>query len=345
MLGTADPQGSLLGVDSLLARLFEGDETSFYRAWPPAVTSSSPTRTSPSVTGGQGPALDPAVAVDAGGAVPDPRRRLGPGGGPSCRQGSGLEAGAGHRGRRDPVPPHDAVGVPLPAAGQRRRRDGAAAHDRAGGGRGLVPQEGAGDRGLDGGDGRGRGGRHLRAVAGRDRQADRRGGRAQAAAGGAAQAGPGLRAGQGRHRLGRCRRLGAPSWARSSLWPESSWPSPPSDEECAEAAELLERVIDQDIDEDPDDGAGPAIRQRCRSGPGGLGGRSRDAPRPQEPRSAASTATRPTCSATTTPSWCSAWPRRRRTHPTGPRPRRWSPRPGPPARGDRGAGRHRLWRR
>ncbi len=30
MLGTADPQGSLLGVDSLLARLFEGDETSFY---------------------------------------------------------------------------------------------------------------------------------------------------------------------------------------------------------------------------------------------------------------------------------------------------------------------------
>ena len=30
MLGTADRQGSLLGVDSLLARLFEGDEDSFY---------------------------------------------------------------------------------------------------------------------------------------------------------------------------------------------------------------------------------------------------------------------------------------------------------------------------
>jgi transposase len=30
MLGTADCQGSLLGVDSLLSRLFEGDETSFY---------------------------------------------------------------------------------------------------------------------------------------------------------------------------------------------------------------------------------------------------------------------------------------------------------------------------
>jgi transposase len=30
MLGTADPQGSLLGVDSLLARLFEGDDDSFY---------------------------------------------------------------------------------------------------------------------------------------------------------------------------------------------------------------------------------------------------------------------------------------------------------------------------
>jgi transposase len=30
MLGTADPQGSLLGVDSLLSRLFEGDESSFY---------------------------------------------------------------------------------------------------------------------------------------------------------------------------------------------------------------------------------------------------------------------------------------------------------------------------
>ena len=30
MLGTADRQGSLLGVDSLLARLFEGDENSFY---------------------------------------------------------------------------------------------------------------------------------------------------------------------------------------------------------------------------------------------------------------------------------------------------------------------------
>jgi hypothetical protein len=31
-------------------------------------------------------------------------------------------------------------------------------------------------------------------------------------------------------------------------------------EECAEARELLERIIDQDIDEDPDDGSGPAIR-------------------------------------------------------------------------------------
>ncbi len=30
MLGTVDRQGSLLGVDSLLARLFEGDESSFY---------------------------------------------------------------------------------------------------------------------------------------------------------------------------------------------------------------------------------------------------------------------------------------------------------------------------
>jgi hypothetical protein len=30
MLGTADPQGSLLGVDSLLAKLFAGDENSFY---------------------------------------------------------------------------------------------------------------------------------------------------------------------------------------------------------------------------------------------------------------------------------------------------------------------------
>jgi transposase len=31
-------------------------------------------------------------------------------------------------------------------------------------------------------------------------------------------------------------------------------------EECGEARELLERIIDQDIDETPDDGAGPAIR-------------------------------------------------------------------------------------
>lgn len=30
MLGTVDPQGSLLGVDSLLSKLFEGDESSFY---------------------------------------------------------------------------------------------------------------------------------------------------------------------------------------------------------------------------------------------------------------------------------------------------------------------------
>jgi transposase len=30
MLGTADPQGSLLGVDSLLSKLFAGDESSFY---------------------------------------------------------------------------------------------------------------------------------------------------------------------------------------------------------------------------------------------------------------------------------------------------------------------------
>ena len=30
MLGTVDRQGSLLGVDSLLSRLFEGDESSFY---------------------------------------------------------------------------------------------------------------------------------------------------------------------------------------------------------------------------------------------------------------------------------------------------------------------------
>jgi transposase len=32
-------------------------------------------------------------------------------------------------------------------------------------------------------------------------------------------------------------------------------------EDCAEARDLLERIIDQDIDDDPDDGAGPAIRQ------------------------------------------------------------------------------------
>lgn len=31
MLGTADPQGSLLGVDSLLSKLFEGDKSSFWR--------------------------------------------------------------------------------------------------------------------------------------------------------------------------------------------------------------------------------------------------------------------------------------------------------------------------
>lgn len=30
MLGTTDRQGSLLGVDSLLSRLFEGDDDSFY---------------------------------------------------------------------------------------------------------------------------------------------------------------------------------------------------------------------------------------------------------------------------------------------------------------------------
>ena len=30
MLGTADRQGSLLGVDSLAAKLFEGDDDSFY---------------------------------------------------------------------------------------------------------------------------------------------------------------------------------------------------------------------------------------------------------------------------------------------------------------------------
>ena len=30
MLGSAERQGSLLGVDSLLARLFEGDDDSFY---------------------------------------------------------------------------------------------------------------------------------------------------------------------------------------------------------------------------------------------------------------------------------------------------------------------------
>ncbi len=30
MLGTVDRQGSLLGMDSLLARLFEGDDSSFY---------------------------------------------------------------------------------------------------------------------------------------------------------------------------------------------------------------------------------------------------------------------------------------------------------------------------
>jgi hypothetical protein len=30
ILGTADRQGSLLGVDSLLSKLFEGDDDSFY---------------------------------------------------------------------------------------------------------------------------------------------------------------------------------------------------------------------------------------------------------------------------------------------------------------------------
>jgi len=32
-------------------------------------------------------------------------------------------------------------------------------------------------------------------------------------------------------------------------------------EDCAEAAELLERIVDQDVEEEPDDGAGPAIRR------------------------------------------------------------------------------------
>ena len=31
-------------------------------------------------------------------------------------------------------------------------------------------------------------------------------------------------------------------------------------DDCADARELLERIIDQDIDTEPDDGAGPAIR-------------------------------------------------------------------------------------
>src|SRR5207237_4235601 len=38
------------------------------------------------------------------------------------------------------------------------------------------------------------------------------------------------------------------------------WAITAGNQDCAEARDLLERIIDQDIDEDPEDGAGPAIR-------------------------------------------------------------------------------------
>lgn len=76
MLGTVDRQGSFLGVDSLLAPLFEGDEDSFYArlaAHGDEVISDQDLAECYSADRGR-PSIPP--SVDEGGAVPDPRRRL-----------------------------------------------------------------------------------------------------------------------------------------------------------------------------------------------------------------------------------------------------------------------------
>ena len=75
------------------------------------------------------------------------------------------------------------------------------------------------------------------------------------------------------------------------------------DEGCVDARELLERIIDQDIDENPHDGR-PSDPSWRGTRPGGVGGRSRDAPRPQEPFERVSMVTRRTSSPImTTSSW------------------------------------------
>ena len=50
MLGTVDRQGSLLGVDSLLSKLFEGDDSSFYARMAAHGDDIMPTTTSPIAT-------------------------------------------------------------------------------------------------------------------------------------------------------------------------------------------------------------------------------------------------------------------------------------------------------
>lgn len=44
-------------------------------------------------------------------------------------------------------------------------------------------------------------------------------------------------------------------------------------DDLAEAADLLARIVDQDVEEEPADGGGPAIRRGRRPRPCGVGGR------------------------------------------------------------------------
>ncbi len=261
MLGTADPQGSLLGVDSLLARLFEGDDSSFYARL--AARGDEVIADEDFVecyAAGRGrPSIPPsllmrAVLCQVRDDVSDREAARRAAKDLDWKRALGIEA--------DEIPFHhttlsvfrsrllvnDADGVVLDRTIERAVEAG------------LFPKKVlaiADSTGVMG------------AAAVADTYELIRGAIATvvAAAGGAKKLPARLR-----KRARACVRGKADiDWAdrdarRGELGElvalgKELLSATASRDDCAEAAELLERIIDQDVEEDPDDGAGPGVRQ------------------------------------------------------------------------------------
>jgi hypothetical protein len=119
MLGTVDRHGNLLGVDSLLARLFDGDDDSFYArmaAHGHELIADGDFAECYAARRGR-PSIPPSLLMRA--VLCQIRDDVSDREAARRCEGSRLETGVGCRGRRDPVPSHDVVGVPVPVVGQR----------------------------------------------------------------------------------------------------------------------------------------------------------------------------------------------------------------------------------